>query len=106
MDIVVAHNFYQQPGGEDHCVAAEIALLQAHGHNAIPFSVHNDKIKTMNTLDIGLKTIWSVQSFSEMRQVPAAPPTGRAFPQHFPLDLPRCLLCGSGGRRGSCPDAA
>ena len=37
MDIVVAHNFYQQPGGEDHCVAAEIALLQAHGHNVIPF---------------------------------------------------------------------
>ena len=69
MDIVVAHNFYQQPGGEDHCVAAEIALLQAHGHNVIPFSVHNDKIKTMNTLDIGLKTIWSVQSFSEMRQL-------------------------------------
>ena len=69
MDVVVAHNFYQQPGGEDHCVAAEIALLQAHGHNVIPFTVHNDQIKTMNTLDIGLKTIWSLQSFSEMRQL-------------------------------------
>ena len=37
MDIVVAHNFYQQPGGEDQCVAAEVAVLRQHGHNVIEY---------------------------------------------------------------------
>jgi hypothetical protein len=31
MDILVAHNLYKQPGGEDQCVAAEVAMVEAHG---------------------------------------------------------------------------
>ena len=45
--ILVAHNFYQLPGGEDQCLAAEAALLEANGHEIIRYSVHNDAIKTL-----------------------------------------------------------
>jgi glycosyltransferase involved in cell wall biosynthesis len=69
MDIVVAHNFYQQPGGEDQCVAAEIALLQAHGHTVIPYVAHNDQIHGMSTTRVGLRAIWSRPAFDELRQL-------------------------------------
>ena len=36
MKILVVHNYYQQPGGEDQCVAAEVALLRANGHEVDP----------------------------------------------------------------------
>jgi hypothetical protein len=45
MDILVAHNFYKQPGGEDQCVAAEVAMLEAHGHNVIQSCRHNDSMR-------------------------------------------------------------
>ena len=32
MEILIAHNFYKHAGGENGCVAAELAMLQAHGH--------------------------------------------------------------------------
>ena len=33
MRILVVHNAYQQRGGEDSVVAAEVALLRRHGHD-------------------------------------------------------------------------
>lgn len=29
--IIVCHNYYREPGGEDQCVPMEIALLRKHG---------------------------------------------------------------------------
>jgi glycosyltransferase involved in cell wall biosynthesis len=44
MKILLVHNFYQQPGGEDAVVREELALLQSGGHEVSLFSVHNDEI--------------------------------------------------------------
>jgi hypothetical protein len=30
MHVLVAHNYYELAGGEDQCVAAEVAMLRAH----------------------------------------------------------------------------
>src|SRR5258708_22603779 len=46
MKIVVVHNTYQQPGGEDVAVAAERALRESHGHTVIRYSRSNDEIAT------------------------------------------------------------
>jgi len=35
--VLVAHNRYQQPGGEDQVFAAECALLERHGHRVITY---------------------------------------------------------------------
>src|SRR5947209_8074894 len=44
MKIVLCHNFYQQPGGEDQVFAEEAELLERRGHQVVRFTLHNDAI--------------------------------------------------------------
>ncbi len=44
MRILLVHNFYQQPGGEDSVVRGEMEALIDAGHEVMPFFVHNDNI--------------------------------------------------------------
>ena len=69
MKIVVAHNYYQQPGGEDQCVAAEVAMLSTHGHKVITYCLHNNAIDAMNGIEVASRTIWSQPAFREMREL-------------------------------------
>lgn len=69
MNILVAHNFYQQPGGEDQCVAAEVAMLRAHGHQVTQYCVHNDSIDSMSRLELASRTIWSQPAVRDLRQL-------------------------------------
>jgi hypothetical protein len=59
MNILVAHNFYKLPGGEDQCVAAEIAMLRAHGHRVTQYCLSNDATDGMGRLELAGRTIWS-----------------------------------------------
>ena len=45
MKILLCHNFYQQPGGEDRVFSEEVKLLEAAGHDVETFTVHNDSIR-------------------------------------------------------------
>lgn len=69
MDILVAHNFYQQPGGEDQCVAAEVAMLKAHGHNVIQYCLHNQSIGSLSHVGVASRTVWSQPAFRELRNL-------------------------------------
>src|SRR5436305_13796668 len=69
MDIVIAHNFYQQTGGEDQCVAAEVEMLKAHRHNVTQYSLLNVSIDAMSHLDVASRTIWSRPAFHELREL-------------------------------------
>jgi glycosyltransferase involved in cell wall biosynthesis len=69
MDILVAHNFYKQPGGEDQCVAAEVAMLKAHGHNVIEYRRHNDSTDALGRLGLASQTIWNRSVFHELRRL-------------------------------------
>jgi glycosyltransferase involved in cell wall biosynthesis len=42
--VLIVHNYYRQPGGEDSVVANEKQLLEDHGHPTTLYSVHNDAI--------------------------------------------------------------
>ena len=66
MKILVAHNFYQQPGGEDQVFRNELALLRDHGHDAIPFEMHNDAVETMGQLKLAVSTIWNRDAASRL----------------------------------------
>jgi glycosyltransferase involved in cell wall biosynthesis len=46
MNILIVHDYYVTPGGEDTVVENEINLLKEHGHNVSTFFVYNKKIKT------------------------------------------------------------
>ena len=59
MNVVVAHNFYQQPGGEDQVYRAEVELLREFGHTVTPFEVHNDAVAGMGRLGLAKATVWN-----------------------------------------------
>jgi glycosyltransferase involved in cell wall biosynthesis len=87
--IVVVHNFYQQSGGEDSCVAAETAMLKAHGHDVIPYTVSNDAINSMSRLALASRTIWSGRDYGQLRKLfRMAKPNVVHFHNTFPLISP------------------
>jgi glycosyltransferase involved in cell wall biosynthesis len=89
MKILVAHNFYKLAGGEDQCVAAEVALLRAHGHEVTQYLLSNDTIDGMWRLPLAGRTIWSRQTIQDMRRlIRADRPQVAHFHNTFPLMSP------------------
>lgn len=60
--VMVVHNAYQQRGGEDSVVEAEVALLRQHGHDVIDWRRHNDELAGRGRLSAALGTLWSRES--------------------------------------------
>ena len=46
--VLIVHNFYQIPGGEDTVVANEKKLLEDNGHEVFLYTRHNSEINKMN----------------------------------------------------------
>lgn len=69
MRVLVAHNKYQQTGGEDQVFAAETALLEANGHRVFRYSLHNSRLAGMNPLDSARVTVWNHSSYRELRSL-------------------------------------
>lgn len=67
MRVLVCHNFYQQPGGEDQVFAAEVELLRAHGHDVRTLELHNDAVASMGKLKLAATTIWNRKSAALVR---------------------------------------
>ena len=59
MRVLLVHNFYQQPGGEDEVFRAERGLLRAHGHEVHEFILHNDAVPTYGKLALASATLWN-----------------------------------------------
>ena len=49
-NILIVHNYYQIPGGEDTVVANEKKMLEEYGHKVILYSRNNLELKTMSKL--------------------------------------------------------
>lgn len=65
MKIVLVHNFYRQPGGEDVVFQCEQRVLERAGHTVIPYVRSNTELKDNSFVDrIGVLTgmIWSQES--------------------------------------------
>ena len=69
MRIVVAHNFYRQPGGEDQVFLAEVELLRAHGHQVATYTVHNNHINEMSGVERLTSLVWNRDTAAELRQL-------------------------------------
>lgn len=69
MKILIAHNAYQQSGGEDAVVNAEIALLRRYGHDVEVYRRHNDELKSMPKAVAATSTIWSLRAASELERL-------------------------------------
>jgi len=69
MRVLIAHNFYQQPGGEDQVFAAECALLRAHGHSVHEYVLHNDDLPRLGRLGMAAATIWNRRVYRELGRI-------------------------------------
>jgi len=69
LKILLCHNFYQQPGGEDLCFAAEGSLLESQGHQVLRFTRHNDAIVRMKRFDVAPRTLWNRDTFHGLREL-------------------------------------
>jgi glycosyltransferase involved in cell wall biosynthesis len=87
--VVVVHNHYQQPGGEDQVVNAEVALLRSFGHETIVFSLENSAIEHMSGIELARSTFWNNSVYRQLRKVfrDHAPLTAH-FHNTFPLVSP------------------
>lgn len=69
MRVLVVHNYYQQPGGEDQVFAAEAYLLESHGHEVARYVLHNDQIAELSCLRLGAATVWNGSSYRNLRDI-------------------------------------
>lgn len=69
MAILMAHNYYQRPGGEDQVFTAEIALLERFGHRVVRYTVHNDQVVDFTPLALVLATLWNRGVYRDLRRV-------------------------------------
>ena len=68
MRIALAHNYYQQPGGEDQVFAAEAALLEKQGHLVYPYVVHNDEVARYSKATLAKVTVWNEPGYRQLRK--------------------------------------
>jgi len=87
--VLVAHNAYQQRGGEDAVVDAEIRLLQGRGHEVELFPRHNDEIDQIGKIAAAVQAIWSVRTINDLaRRIAVFKPDVIHAHNTFPLISP------------------
>ena len=67
MKILLVHNFYQQPGGEDEVFRTEYDLLRTSDHDVHQFTLHNDACVDMTRLELARATVWNAKAAAEIR---------------------------------------
>lgn len=71
-NILIVHNYYQIPGGEDTVVANEKKMLEEHGYNVVFYSKNNADLKTMSKfkkLFLPINTIFNFSTNWEIRKI-------------------------------------
>lgn len=70
LSVLVIHNQYQQPGGEDVVVRAEVDLLRGAGHRVLQFTQNNATLANCTPLDkaaLFFTTTWNPTAYSAIR---------------------------------------
>lgn len=89
MKLLLVHNYYQQPGGEDQVFADEFQLLKDQGHAVEQYQVHNDAIGRQGSLRTALNTVWNTHSAREIARLVKERQVGLVhFHNTFPLLSP------------------
>lgn len=67
MKVLLCHNYYQLPGGEDRVFEDEATLLEQRGHEVVRFTLSNDQIEDMSRWEVARRTFWNRQVAAELR---------------------------------------
>lgn len=69
MRVLIAHNRYQQSGGEDIAVSAESEMLRANGHSVVRLDADNDHIQgAVSRMAASVESIYSARSRQLMKR--------------------------------------
>ena len=92
MKVLLAHNVYHRPGGEDEVFRAEARLLEAGGHQVCEYVRHNDEIVLHGLTSrtrLAAATLWARDSRDALRALLAREkPDIAHFHNTFPLMSP------------------
>ena len=90
--ILLVHNHYQWPGGEDEVFSRERQLLTDAGHEVIEYTRHNNEITHYSPLrkaSLALRTVWAWDSYRDLRRLlQEQRPDLAHFHNTFPLVSP------------------
>ena len=70
--VLMVHNYYQIPGGEDTVVANEKRMLEEHGHKVILYTRDNSELKEMGLfrkLLLPITTIFNPKTYFDVKQI-------------------------------------
>ena len=70
--ILIVHNYYQIPGGEDMVVANEKKLLEDNGHQVVLYTRHNNELKEMGffrKLLLPITTVYNPRTSREIKRI-------------------------------------
>ncbi|EOR28258.1 putative transferase [Clostridium sartagoforme AAU1] len=70
--VLIVHNYYQIPGGEDTVVDNEKNLLIENNHDVFLYTRHNDEIKKRSMLGkliLPLETVFSFKTYREVKKI-------------------------------------
>ncbi len=119
MKLLLVHNTYQQPGGEDTVFEREAALLREHGHTVVTYTRSNAEVRDFSPAAkalLPLRMIWARDAVRDLRALIAAekPDVAHFHNTHFMISPAAYLACREAGvpvvqslhnYRLSCPAA-
>lgn len=68
MRILSVHNIYQIRGGEDESRESEERLMREYGHDVDSYEETNDRLAQISTVEMALRTVWSHESYQEVKR--------------------------------------
>ena len=71
-NILIVHNYYQIPGGEDTVVANEKKMLEKHEHKVILYSRNNAELKQMSKrqkIFLPITTVFNPRTYREIKKL-------------------------------------
>jgi glycosyltransferase involved in cell wall biosynthesis len=71
-NVLIVHNSYKIPGGEDSVVCNEKKLLESHGHKVFLYTRNNDELDTMTKwqkLRLPFTMLFSLKTYREVKQI-------------------------------------
>ena len=92
MRILLAHDYYQIPGGEDEYFETRRDFLRAHGHDVVEYVRRNDEISRYGLVDkitLAARTVWAWDTKRDLgRLLRESRPDVAHFGNTFPLISP------------------
>lgn len=70
--VLIVHNYYQIPGGEDSVVMNEKKLLEENGHKVILYTRNNSELKSFSTirkLFLPITTVFNPTTYRDIRKL-------------------------------------